>query len=151
MIEIFFSKGIEIVLERLSGRAEKVKLRRNARIQALATLFAATADCLDEMRTSLASREIPYGVGTRLRAHIVQYAFDCRDEDFTPREQASIAMVLERIRSALTAGDFEDDILGGRAVHESTSEQRRTDLLIDLKRAAGRLRGESETLRLHIE
>ncbi len=150
MLDDIFKLG-EILLERLGARTEKNRARRNARIQALAKLFADTADCLDEMRTKLELREIPYGVGTRLRTHIVQYTFDRRDEDFTPREQASISVVLERIRGALTAGDFEDDVLGGRAAHESTSEKKRTDLFIDLKRAAARLRGESDTLRMHIE
>ena len=151
MLDAILTEGAKIGLEHLSDRSEQTRLRRNARVQALATLFAATADCLDEIRICLESRDIPSGVGTRLQAHIVQYAFDARHEDFTPREQASISAVLLRIRSALTAADFQDKVLAGQINRDDKSEQERIDLFIDLKRAAGRLRGESDALRLHIQ
>lgn len=43
----------------------KKRERQNAQLQALAILFDAMADCLNEIREKLASYEVPGGIGTR--------------------------------------------------------------------------------------
>jgi len=98
------------------------------------------------MKTSLSKNKIPTAAGNKLKKVLKSYGSIIDSVPLDDKTKKAILSQTQEIELCLTAGQVEDDILRGHILRSAQSKKE--EVLLGMERAAARLRGQADVLKV---